>query len=45
MLAKSWVVKAQNWIINLPCTSVGEDDSQPIVKYAYYNMLVENRWV
>lgn len=28
-------VKAQNWRINLPCTSAGEDNSQPREKYAY----------
>lgn len=39
---QSCVVKAQNGMINLLCTSTGKDDSQPIVKYAHYNMLVGN---
>lgn len=42
MLAESCAVKAWDWMINLLCTSAGEDDSQPVVKYAYYNKLVEN---
>lgn len=42
---KSYVVKAQNRVINLLCTSAGKDDSQPIVKYAHYNMLVGNLYI
>lgn len=45
MLATSAGVKAQSWMINSPCTYAGEDESQPIVKYAYYYMLVENHCI
>lgn len=37
MLVKSCGVKmhAQNWRTDLPCTSAGENDSQPVVKNVY----------